>query len=106
MNRIDFVQSIEGYEDFQKSIVRFFDENMALYDLVGEYQNIDNIKGNIEDQSINFDIKFKNTKDSKKMYLVIYGKTINIYGHYYLIDLLLNKDIINIKLIEKNTVSV
>jgi hypothetical protein len=99
MDRIVFVQSIE-YEDFEKSIVRFFDENMALYNLVGEYQC--GITGNVDDASISFDLKFDEIRDIEKIYSVISGQTISIYGHMYSIEAMLEADTINIKLIDMN----
>ena len=101
MDRLAFVKSI-GYNDFEKSIVRFFDENMALYNLVGEYQNIDCITGNVDGKSITFDLKFNNQEDSETMYSIIYGNIICIYGHLYSIECKLNTNMINIKLIDTN----
>lgn len=101
MDRILFVKSIE-YDDFEKSIVRFFDENMALYNLVGEYQNIDCITGNVDGKSISFDLKFNNEEDSSKMYSIINDKEICIYGHLYSIRPTLKSNTINIQLIDMN----
>jgi hypothetical protein len=101
MDRLEFVKSIE-YEDFQKSIVGFFDENMALYNLVGEYQNINCITGNVNDKSITFDLKFNEIEDSEKMYSLMNGTSTCIYGHLYSIDCNLNNNTINIKLIDLN----
>lgn len=100
MDRLQFVQSI-GYENFEKSIVRFFDENMALYNLIGEYKNINCITGNVDDKSITFDIKFDNISDSEKMCLIICNsKPICIYGGTYRIEANLDRDTINIRLID------
>ena len=103
MDRLQFVQSIE-YNDFKKSIVRFFDENMALYNLIGEYENINCITGNVNDSSITFDLKFNDEYDSKKMHDIIYDKSVCIYCHEYFIKCILNKNIININLIETATI--
>lgn len=100
MDRLQFVKSI-GYDNFKESIVRFFDENMALYNLVGEYKNINCITGNVDDKSITFDLKFNNVSDSNKMYLGISeNESICIYGCTYKIEVNLNGDTINIRLID------
>lgn len=99
MDRLEFVKSIEYY-DFEQSIVRFFDENMALYNLVGEYKNIECITGNVDDKSIIFDLKFNDLDSCKKMYLLIQGESICIYGHLYSINSALNYDMISIELID------
>ena len=99
MDRIQFVKSIE-YNDFEKSIVRFFDENMALYNLIGEYENIQCIKGNVDDKSISFSLKFNNKEDCEKMYFLICGEQICIYGRLYSIHTKITTNILNIELID------
>lgn len=101
MDRIQFIQSIE-YEDFEKSIVRFFDENMLLYNLVGGYVDIKCITGNVNEKHITFDLSFNTSEDMDKMYLFLdQNKVITIYESEY--EITSNKtdnNIINIILIQ------
>lgn len=101
MDRIEFVQSID-YENFEKSIVRFFDENMALYNLVGEYKNIGCITGNVDGSSITFDLTFNNKKDSKKMQAIIKDKVVCIFECKYSIESIVSNKTLNIKLLNMN----
>lgn len=66
MDTISFINSI-GYSNFEKSVTNYFDENMALYNLVHDYTGL-KINGEIEGSSIKFHLNFNSNKDAKKMY--------------------------------------
>lgn len=80
MDIIQFINSI-GYSNFERSVTTFFDENMALYNLVGNYCADFHIVGEvIEDQSsIRFKLNFESKKDAKKMCESINGKYITVF---------------------------
>lgn len=39
MDAIDFIQGIKC-EDFQSSVINYFDQNMMMYNLIGHYKDI------------------------------------------------------------------
>lgn len=63
MNRLDFAKSID-YSDtnIETAIKEYFDEVMALYDLVARYNNF-SIQSNISNTDISFNLTFNNKKE-------------------------------------------
>lgn len=81
MDIIQFINSI-GYSNFESTVTTFFDENMALYNLVGGYSADFHINGEVveDGSSIRFILDFKSKKDAKKMYDIISDKYIIIFN--------------------------
>lgn len=84
MDIIDFINSI-GYSNFESTVTKFFDENIALYNLVGEYCADFNINGEeVEDRSsIRFVLDFKSSKDAKKVFDEISDKYIIVFNRRF-----------------------
>lgn len=89
---------VNNIDDIQ-DIIKYFDELMALYDLIGQYGNIFINANNNND--ISFDIIFKGYDDALKLYNVIQRKEVSKYGHIYIPILTLNYNILNVRLIDK-----
>ena len=85
MGYVDFAKSIT-YTDFEKTIKIFFDEIMALYNLVGA--NPRNISTELEGpSSIRFNLLADSDEEAKMLYKLISDRIISIYGHTYKTEL-------------------
>jgi hypothetical protein len=89
--------TINNTDDIE-SIIQYFDEIMALYDVIDKYELI-NINAN--NGNISFDIIFKGCDDAIKIFNVIQRKEVSKYGHIYIPVVSLNYNILNVKLIDK-----
>ena len=85
---LNFINSI-GYSNFKESVTTFFDENIALYNLIGNYNIITHnecptqIDGKIDRSSIKFILTFDNEEDAKKMHKIMNGSVINVFGRNF-----------------------
>lgn len=84
MDRRDFVKSIE-VNNFEDYIVHHFDRTMALYDLVGSYDNI-KISSNYDDpEFIKFDLLLSSNEEANRIKNVIDYTTLTIYDKTYIV---------------------
>ena len=82
MDRRGFMKSIE-VNNFEDYIVHHFDRTMALYDLIGSYNNI-KISSNYDDpESIKFDLLLSSNEEANKIKEVIDYTTLTIYDKTY-----------------------
>jgi hypothetical protein len=85
MGYIDFTKSI-SYTDFENTIRFFFDEIMALYNLVGSGPL--NISTEVvEPSSIRFVLLTESDEQAKLLYNLTRDRIISIYGHQYKAEL-------------------
>lgn len=72
MTRIEFVKAINFNDnDYVACAVKFFDQNMLLYNLIGSCDCV-NIEGDTSSPNIiSFDIKFKSVKDLNNMIEIV-----------------------------------
>lgn len=85
MDRLDFAKSIT-YDDFENTIRNFFDQTMALYNLIGARDDID-ISTITSDKSIEFIILTDSKKEAEQLYSSIENRHIHIYGKDYIPEL-------------------
>lgn len=82
VDRICFTKNINGNISLEEIIKEYFDEVMALYDLIGVYNNF-SIEGSIENAKIRFDITFNSKKDATFIFSVVNGCVINKYNKLF-----------------------
>ena len=86
MSYVDFAKSITYTDDFEKTIKLFFDEIMALYNLIGiKPVNISTIHE--EPSSIKFALLANSEEEAKLLYKLTKDKIISIYNHNYIAEL-------------------
>ena len=95
MDRLEFSESVGVDPEIQ--LRRHFDEVMGMYNLFGEFENI-SIKGSVKEESISFDLLFKDQKEAKELGTAIDGNNIIIYGLLYTIHSICTNKIINVSL--------
>lgn len=99
MNRVNFSKTI-NYNNFEENIVSFFDQVMALYDLIG--RNCDmNISTESDPTSIRFVLLADDDEEASLLYNNIRDKVIPIYGHKYKAELSKFDNSLNIQLVEE-----
>lgn len=76
-----FLTSIE-YSDFEHAIYNFFDENIALYNLV-KYCDVQKISGDIRDGAITFKLLFNNHIEAEDMKNAIQGSIVNAFNKVF-----------------------
>lgn len=92
MNRIDFLRNISN-NNIKELMCNYFDQNMALYNLI--YENINNVvvSCDIKDQNIYFNIKSNTDIGTEVLNLGIKNHdTVYCYGKVYAIDLNASKN--------------
>lgn len=77
-DRINFIKNIDCNISLIDIFKEYFDEVMALYDLVGTYKDY-TVKGDV-DKSIVFNITFTNEDDALKLKDIIDNITITKYN--------------------------
>lgn len=95
MDRLQFSESVGIDPEIQ--LKEHFDEIMGMYNLFGEFENI-SIKGPVKEESISFDLLFKDQKEAKELGTGINGNIIKIYGLLYTIHSSYSDTIVNISL--------
>lgn len=99
MDSIEFVNSIQ-ISDFRDAITRFFDEFMALHNLVGEYNSIETINGEIKNGvSIAFQLNFQTKEDAITTNYLLSGINVNIYGRQFSINKFLDDKTLSIEFV-------
>ena len=76
-----FLTSIE-YSDFEHTIYEFFDENIALYQLV-KYCDIQKIIGDVSNGAITFKLLFNNSEEAENMKNAIQGSIVNAFNRVF-----------------------
>ena len=85
---LNFINSI-GYSNFKESVTTFFDENIALYNIIGDYTIITHneyptqINGKIDRSSIKFILTFDSEENAKKMHEIMNGSIINVFNRNF-----------------------
>lgn len=105
IDRLNFAKSI-NHDNFERNIIHFFDQTMALYNLIGARDDLDiSANGNVEEKTIEFILLSDNNKEAKELYSLIEGHNIPIYGHNYLPELRNVKNTVHIALVDiQNTI--
>lgn len=83
--------------NFEEYIVRYFDETMALYDLVGTCENI-SVSSN-QSESIKFNVLLSSNEEAIKLKEIIDFTTLTVYDKTYNINSKLNDRLVYIELI-------
>ena len=93
MDRVEFMQSISCDKiSFDQIIENFFDQLMALYDLVGSLSDDTDICAESYNDTIKFIILLDSDKDATDLYNMINDTLINIYGRSYRVSLIKRKN--------------
>lgn len=101
MDRLDFTRSI-SYDNFEKDVQNFFDQTMALYELIGVRGDIDICaESNKERSKITFILLMENKKEASKVFESIENHKIPIYGHTYIPELRKSDNSVQIALVEE-----
>ena len=85
MDRLDFVKSI-NHDNFENTIRNFFDQTMALYNLIGAREDID-ISSKEKNQDIEFILLTNSEEEAEQLYYSIENHSISIYGKMYVPEL-------------------
>ena len=86
MDRIQFIQSIDQKDkEFVSMVIGFFDQYMALYSLVGQYEHI-NIINDVK-ENITFTISFESEAQAQQLQSIIAstGYMVTIYERTFTI---------------------
>ena len=78
MDRITFFNSISGI-DYPEMLVKFYDQFLALKDLVYG-ANFINVTSNTQDDYITFSIVFSEARFKEQTLSIIYNNRILVYG--------------------------
>lgn len=97
-NCIDFAKSI-NCDDFANRIRLFFDQIIALYNLVGRFSTID-ISTDSDDTSIRFIILSESVDEAIAIYSVLDQRVVNIYKRQFITKITRNDKYLNIELSE------
>lgn len=87
MDCIGFVKSMKYNDDFEPTVKTFFDEIMALYNLVGSSSPLNICNEVIDPSCIKFTLLANSEKDAKIMYNLIQNRVLNIYGRVFEIEI-------------------
>lgn len=86
----DFLKSIH-YNDFPRDAMLFFDEIMALYNVIGQRDGMDITK--VDDRStIKFNIHFDDASECKRTYETLNGTDFSVYSKKYIVNMVLIND--------------
>ena len=103
IDRVGFAKAITS-DNLEKNIQNFFDQAMALYDLLGSRDDLDINANGTDNGTKEKDIEFILLTDSKdeanQLYEMIDGHTIPIYGHLYKPELRNSKNSVHIALVD------
>lgn len=94
MDRIEFTESMDI--DIEDDI-KYFNQIMAMYDLVGDYENIkvNTVNGN---NCISFELHFSSNEIASKMESALKNHTITKFDKTYSVLTSLNDNIVNVSL--------
>lgn len=84
--------------NFEEYIIRYFDETMALYDLVGTCENI-SVSSNHGSEAIKFDVLLSTEIEAVKLKEIIDFTTLTVYDKTYNINSTVNGRIVYIELL-------
>lgn len=91
-SRIDFLKNISN-NNIKEMMCNYFDQNMALYNLIYENINRVDVTCDIKDQNIYFNIKSNTDIEMEVLNLGIRNHdTVFCYGKYYNINLNASKN--------------
>lgn len=102
MDSINFVSSIQ-ISDFTSAITQFFDEFMALHNLIGSYSSVQNIEGEVKNgTSIAFRLNFKSKQDAISANFLLSGiGMVAIYDRNFTVKNILDDNSIMIEFISE-----
>ena len=96
---VEFTNSIQIPEQ-TNAITRFFDEYMALYNIIGSYSNIQNISGEIKNGiAIAFRVQFESEQDAIATNKIFSNTQIEVFGRQFMISKQLIGNVIEIEFI-------
>ena len=98
-DRLNFAKSI-NHDNFERNIQNFFDQTMALYNLLGSRDDIDISANSTENKNIEFILLTDSKEEANQLYDMIDGHTIPIYGHLYKPELRHSKNSVHIALVD------
>lgn len=84
--------------NFEEYIIQYFDETMALYDLVGTCENI-SVSSNQGSEAIKFDVLLSSENEAIKLKKIIDFTTLTVYDKTYNINSTINDKVVYIELI-------
>ena len=99
VDRINFTKSINS-DDLATNVKLFFDQIMALYNLIGRYQGMDISTETDDSPSIRFIMVTESEEEANILYANLKDRIIPIYGHTYTAHMVKNINSIHIELIE------
>lgn len=88
MNRIEFMHSIDQKgREFASTVIGFFDQYMALYTMVENYENVNIINDSNESETVIFTLNFDSEDKAVQLMNIIAasGNTIIIYDRRFTI---------------------
>lgn len=92
-DRITFTKNIDC-NDISHIVKEYFDEIMALYDLVGTYNNFSIKSDTCSTPFILFNLTFESEVDSIQILNVVNGTEIRKYGKIFKCDVQLNSNVL------------
>lgn len=104
MDRIAFMQTLSTEGKLKDTIINYFDQIMGIYEIIGNlYPNINITIDESTSPSFIFTIKLDSTEDTNLIYRALNDKLISVYGHEYLLELLILDYTVNVKLTDKTS---
>ena len=101
---LDFMKKID-YNNFVEDVTKYFDEAMAMYNVIGQF-DIANITAS-GDSETNINIRYivelseqvnKDFEQIKNLVSALSNSTITVYGKVYTICIVADKNVLNITL--------
>lgn len=100
INRIDFLKNISN-NNIKELMCKYFDQNMALYNLIYNNNAVDDVSCEIIENNVSFTIKTSKNLDKEANILGVKNSDIiTCYGKNYSIQLNILKNKINLIFIE------
>ena len=81
-DRINFTKNINCNISLEEIIKGYFDETMAIYDLIATYDNF-SINSNVDDTTIYFNLIFDNKEDAFKLKKILNNRIITKYNRNF-----------------------
>lgn len=82
----EFVKNMSS-DNISRTVTRFFDEIMVLYNLLGHRQDIDICVENNSDSVATFRLLMDSDDDAIHIFSSLNGSTFSVYEHMYLISM-------------------
>lgn len=106
---LDFMKKID-YENFVEDVTKYFDEAMAMYNLIGQLDIATITLSGVSDTDINirYEVELSDNiaKDLdciKNLVSALTNSTMTVYGNTYIIYITSNKNVLDITLVKKES---